>query len=127
MHHGGVFMYPARVTPFFFFFSSRRRHTRSLCDWSSDVCSSDLMEALDAWAEILLRAPATVLLMGNSTSLYAQKVRQRMGCKGVSSDRLIFVERLSLQGYLALHQRIDLMLDTFPYNGGTTTLHAIGM
>src|SRR5260221_7464976 len=23
------------------FFSSRRRHTRSLCDWSSDVCSSD--------------------------------------------------------------------------------------
>src|SRR5215469_13882600 len=28
--------------PYFFFFSSRRRHTRSLRDWSSDVCSSDL-------------------------------------------------------------------------------------
>src|SRR5471030_90300 len=27
----------------FFFFSSRRRHTRCLSDWSSDVCSSDLM------------------------------------------------------------------------------------
>src|ERR1035438_10661914 len=27
---------------FFFFFSSRRRHTRCLSDWSSDVCSSDL-------------------------------------------------------------------------------------
>src|SRR5438034_8734560 len=27
------------------FFSSRRRHTRSLCDWSSDVCSSDLINA----------------------------------------------------------------------------------
>src|SRR6267378_5345853 len=27
----------------FFFFSSRRRHTRSLRDWSSDVCSSDLV------------------------------------------------------------------------------------
>src|SRR2546430_10030530 len=27
---------------FFFFFSSRRRHTRFDCDWSSDVCSSDL-------------------------------------------------------------------------------------
>src|SRR5690242_20830981 len=27
----------------FFFFSSRRRHTRSTCDWSSDVCSSDLL------------------------------------------------------------------------------------
>src|SRR5882762_232138 len=28
---------------FFFFFSSRRRHTRFKCDWSSDVCSSDLI------------------------------------------------------------------------------------
>src|SRR5260370_24475352 len=26
----------------YFFFSSRRRHTRFKCDWSSDVCSSDL-------------------------------------------------------------------------------------
>src|SRR5256886_7129900 len=29
----------------FFFFSSRRRHTRFDCDWSSDVCSSDLLKA----------------------------------------------------------------------------------
>src|SRR5437764_11058305 len=28
---------------FFFFFSSRRRHTRYIGDWSSDVCSSDLV------------------------------------------------------------------------------------
>src|SRR5260221_4199028 len=32
----------------FFFFSSRRRHTISLCDWSSDVCSSDLLDMLFA-------------------------------------------------------------------------------
>src|SRR2546421_11023615 len=31
------------VYRFFFFFSSRRRHTRSDRDWSSDVCSSDLL------------------------------------------------------------------------------------
>src|SRR5438270_3436595 len=31
------------VYSFFFFFSSRRRHTRFDCDWSSDVCSSDLV------------------------------------------------------------------------------------
>src|SRR5204862_3583152 len=36
---------------FFFFFSSRRRHTRSLRDWSSDVCSSDLYDALDVSAK----------------------------------------------------------------------------
>src|SRR6266513_3920482 len=31
----------------FFFFSSRRRHTRSKRDWSSDVCSSDLVVEVD--------------------------------------------------------------------------------
>src|SRR5438034_6240186 len=35
-------MVPATAFRLPFFFSSRRRHTRSLCDWSSDVCSSDL-------------------------------------------------------------------------------------
>src|SRR5689334_23559072 len=34
------------VSGFFFFFSSRRRHTRWNCDWSSDVCSSDLLSRL---------------------------------------------------------------------------------
>src|SRR5256885_2592391 len=33
----------------FFFFSSRRRHTRLQGDWSSDVCSSDLMVGEEAW------------------------------------------------------------------------------
>src|SRR2546430_15556019 len=33
-----------------FFFSSRRRHTRFDCDWSSDVCSSDLRLAHDRTA-----------------------------------------------------------------------------
>src|SRR5256886_4262720 len=37
-------MLSAYVFYVFFFFSSRRRHTRFDCDWSSDVCSSDLAE-----------------------------------------------------------------------------------
>src|SRR5882762_3785372 len=38
---------------FFFFFSSRRRHTRFKCDWSSDVCSSDLPDypKLGVWPD----------------------------------------------------------------------------
>src|SRR5256886_15473022 len=36
-------MYGSILVLFFFFFSSRRRHTRFDCDWSSDVCSSDLV------------------------------------------------------------------------------------
>src|SRR5204863_6516180 len=49
----------------FFFFSSRRRHTRSLRDWSSDVCSSDLWRlpvtlpfSLEKTARALQRLPA---------------------------------------------------------------------
>src|SRR5437899_11421256 len=37
---------------FFFFFSSRRRHTRCLSDWSSDVCSSDLREGVPLGYEL---------------------------------------------------------------------------
>src|SRR6266480_1994472 len=39
------------VFEFFFFFSSRRRHTRLTCDWSSDVCSSDLLAEAERLAE----------------------------------------------------------------------------
>src|SRR6266568_1656 len=37
---------------FFFFFSSRRRHTRWNCDWSSDVCSSDLRAMAELFAAV---------------------------------------------------------------------------
>src|SRR5438309_3851483 len=36
----------------FFFFSSRRRHTRWNCDWSSDVCSSDLSKGIFTVAQL---------------------------------------------------------------------------
>src|SRR5438093_5370448 len=52
---------------FFFFFSSRRRHTRLVSDWSSDVCSSDLV----------LRKEAI------SNAIYLSRARARAGaCSG---------------------------------------------
>src|SRR5207237_5649060 len=47
-----------------FFFSSRRRHTRFKCDWSSDVCSSDLdfgIAKLDAFDDKRLTQVGTIL------------------------------------------------------------------
>src|SRR5437764_4125529 len=38
------------VGQFSFFFSSRRRHTRYIGDWSSDVCSSDLRRRARIWS-----------------------------------------------------------------------------
>src|SRR5437762_11372577 len=40
---------------FFFFFSSRRRHTRYIGDWSSDVCSSDLLDRPEVIREAVER------------------------------------------------------------------------
>src|SRR6266496_4227129 len=55
---------------FFFFFSSRRRHTRSLRDWSSDVCSSDLelAEAVGAVVEFHETERTLVVDASNLTS-----------------------------------------------------------
>src|SRR5690554_7535464 len=39
-----------------FFFSSRRRHTRCGRDWSSDVCSSDLVRLIDAAVLVLIES-----------------------------------------------------------------------
>src|SRR2546430_5591291 len=50
-----------------FFFSSRRRHTRFDCDWSSDVCSSDLAtaaRALAGWTPRAAGIAATVVGAG---------------------------------------------------------------
>src|SRR5205085_8604033 len=44
----------------FFFFSSRRRHTRFDCDWSSDVCSSDLVGFQSSKARALLNWKPTL-------------------------------------------------------------------
>src|SRR5260370_26599844 len=47
-----------------FFFSSRRRHTRFKCDWSSDVCSSDLLPEIPQHSHAMAASGTT----GQATS-----------------------------------------------------------
>src|SRR5438874_9949954 len=64
---------------FIFFFSSRRRHTRSLRDWSSDVCSSDLSggrDGLNRRTESKLAAEETA----GVPEFDAEKGRRRANC-----------------------------------------------
>src|SRR5258705_9897465 len=56
---------------FFFFFSSRRRHTRCLSDWSSDVCSSDLLEFIHVVAAQLI----VVLVVDQMRGDYVDKFK----------------------------------------------------
>src|SRR5436853_1686540 len=55
---------------FFFFFSSRRRHTRCLSDWSSDVCSSDLLSK-----RRVAEAGMSLVLLTTVLSVVHQQVR----------------------------------------------------
>src|SRR5699024_12175113 len=65
---------------FFFFFSSRRRHTRSKRDWSSDVCSSDLIELLSSIIEsrMLCRVRQRYLLFAVE-SYFGRSEERRVG------------------------------------------------
>src|SRR5689334_24686506 len=69
---------------FFFFFSSRRRHTRWNCDWSSDVCSSDLVDQQRA-LEKQLRSLKDKLASGQGTDLASAAVDVN-GIKVVSTQ-----------------------------------------
>lgn len=83
---------------------------------------------VELWARILNALPHARLMLGNVTdSGTRQRVIDQFGQAGVTTDRLILQPRMSLNDYLALHHQIDLALDPFPYNGGTTTVHALWM
>src|SRR5204862_1093798 len=72
-----------------FFFSGRRRHTRSLRDWSSDVCSSDLT-ALDKRAEPVEQlGVARALLERREERLVRERERELREDVEVDADRQI--------------------------------------
>ncbi|MGK6308161.1 O-linked N-acetylglucosamine transferase family protein [Variovorax sp. DT-64] len=79
------------------------------------------------WAEILRRSPGSRLMIGNSTPNFADLLAAKFRAHGVDESRVMFQPKVSLKEYLELHHRIDLALDTFPYNGGTTTFHSLWM
>ncbi|MBO9648008.1 MAG: tetratricopeptide repeat protein [Variovorax sp.] len=84
-------------------------------------------EAIRLWARILAVVPNSQLMIGNATSDVIARISSQFALHHVGVDRLSFQPRVSLAGYLALHNQIDLALDTFPYNGGTTTFHSLWM
>jgi predicted O-linked N-acetylglucosamine transferase (SPINDLY family) len=85
-------------------------------------------EAMQLWARILLALPGSRLIIGNVNDVSTKsRLVDRFAKQGVAEERLILYPRMPLRDYLGLHHQIDLALDTFPYNGGTTTLHSLWM
>lgn len=85
-------------------------------------------EVIGLWANVLRNIPSAHLLMAAIPSNGAPD--ELLGWfheEGISEDRLCFYPRSGFSEYLNLHNAVDVCLDTFPYTGGTTTLHALTM
>ena len=80
------------------------------------------------WSRVLLAIPdARMLIAGVGESLVRERLEAAFAVYGVAPQRLRFHPRVPMREYLALHNEVDIALDSFPYTGGTTTSHAIWM
>jgi protein O-GlcNAc transferase len=79
---------------------------------------------LTVWAAILRACPNSriVILAGGG-----EHRRRTVASLGVNPTRVQFVDSSPREQYLAQYHRLDLVLDTFPYNGHTTTCDALWM
>src|SRR5947207_15678912 len=92
---------------YLFFFSSRRRHTRSLCDWSSDVCSSDLGNLAPSLSEIgvpgvsSLEIPGSILCEEIRRHPRRRKKRRRSEERRVGKERRCVVSMDQIEKLIA--------------------------
>jgi predicted O-linked N-acetylglucosamine transferase (SPINDLY family) len=82
---------------------------------------------LEVWARVLSAVERSRLLLLAPEGSARDDVQHRLGECGVSADRVTFVSRQPRAKYLELYQQIDIGLDTWPYNGHTTSLDAFWM
>jgi protein O-GlcNAc transferase len=84
-------------------------------------------DALEVWMQVLRATPKSRLILHAHEGSYRLRVRELLQHQGIDPNRLEFVGKVSLLEYLASHRRIDIGLDPFPCNGGTTTSDALWM
>ena len=73
-----------------------------------------------AWMRILQAVPRSVLWLLADNDVAREHMLLAADAQGVARERLIFAPRVAPPDYLARFQLADLVLDTFPYNAGTT-------
>ena len=82
---------------------------------------------MTAWAQILLLTPSSRLWVHSGLGSHRERFLQSMSALGVNNARIRFVGFLEMNEYFNAYQQIDIALDPFPYNGGTTTCDALWM
>ena len=80
------------------------------------------------WNRVLDSVPRSRLLVGTSgLTAIPERFRERFRNAGIDDKRLTILPAKGFDDYLALHGSVDIVLDTYPYSGGTTTCHALWM
>jgi protein O-GlcNAc transferase len=92
---------------------------------SFHACNKVNSITMALWAKMLSALPDARLVFAPD-SAKDHMIRQ-FQLLGIDKDRLDFFSKRPLRQYLALHNEIDIMLDTFPYNGGTVSRHSLCM
>jgi predicted O-linked N-acetylglucosamine transferase (SPINDLY family) len=82
-------------------------------------------QMFSAWMDLLRQVAASVLWLVGDNQTIIGNLRREARNRSIDPDRLIFAERLPYPEHLARHRLADLFLDTFPFNGGTTTSDAL--
>jgi len=87
-------------------------------------------QVIETWSNILLNTKNSKLIL-ISTKFFDEKFKKiflnKFIMNKVSSDQLILKSYMDRKNLLQLYNQVDLSLDTFPYNGGTTTLESYFM
>ena len=85
-------------------------------------------QVMNAWSEILRRVPNSRLILANRTLKSPHNrtyVLDQLERRGIDSERIELHGPSDHAKYLRHYDRIDVALDSFPYNGGTTTMEAM--
>ncbi len=82
---------------------------------------------IELWSRVLrVKRDARLILLSDPGS-HRQMTRDQFERLGVDPNNIEFVDRQERDDYLRLYHRIDIGLDTFPYNGHTTSLDSLWM
>lgn len=92
-------------------------------------CTNAIIKVTDAmlevWAKILISVPNSRLIFATVPPLGRDRVINTLARHGIRQERFTMIDRVPREEFWALYSQIDIMLDTFPCNGGTTTCEAL--
>ncbi len=85
---------------------------------------------LDLWGRVFEAMPNARLLMQSHQTgrpIFTEQILARLAAVGISAERVTIRGPAIRNAYLQSYSEVDIVLDTFPYTGGTTTCEALWM